>query len=852
MRDYYFSRKPLNSFRRQPESRGSRHSVRFKFGVFAGIFLAVMIIELALSASAETIKLGSRLDIPLPGRPYWVASGDFNGDGLGDLAVTLYSEMTLLVKLATGEEGVYEDTRYQMLSVASGVWTRDLDEDGDIDIIVAGTGASGLTFLFNSGDGTFMEDVMLPLSASVGALAITENYGDGSVGLVIAAGWGSGAHLLSHRLAADRSFQLLDSIPLTRNVTDMALYDFDGDHDSDLILVQPLLQRLIVLSNIGNGAFTQDTIIQVSGNPNSVVVGDLDTDSDLDFAVVCSNSNLLIAFLRTSEGSFETMTLSLADSDPNHVIALDLDSDLDLDMVITHKAASMLSIWMNGGSSNFARLASLPTGENPYRTAVANLSRSGGIDLVCANINSNTLSIFTATSGRGYPASLSGKFPGVCRSMCTADFDGDGFSDVAVGSVLSEWESRIVVLKQTAQSLDSIYGLVRGADLVNMAAADMDSDGDVDLLSTHYYNEVFVHKNRGDGTFAAPTMFVTGLSPTSLEVCDFNRDGDPDVFVGNAVPAHSGGFKYFENNGVGGLLPAKLIPFEYPCNAVAKGDFDADGDTDILAAGGAIDSIYFVANDGNDSFVVEHASLSYFEVISLTSSDFDGDGDPDVAVLDTSGTTLLLLTNNGFGQFAFDQTLLVAGVAHSISSGDLDNDGDFDLVTTNEFMDCVSIYSNDGDAHFEKSVEFGTRLGPIAIQLQDVDKDGDVDIAVLNRQSSTVEFIANLTGILTGVEPGVEPGVRRLSILGQNFPNPFNQSTKIRFTTSARSDFELVIYNMLGQSVRVLGRGEIGAGEHTFSWDGTQSSGEPAASGIYLYVLRTSCCQESQKMLLLK
>jgi hypothetical protein len=90
--------------------------------------------------------------------------------------------------------------------------------------------------------------------------------------------------------------------------------------------------------------------------------------------------------------------------------------------------------------------------------------------------------------------------------------------------------------------------------------------------------------------------------------------------------------------------------------------------------------------------------------------------------------------------------------------------------------------------------------------------------------------------------------------LYQNFPNPFNPETTIRFEvgTASGSTVALDIYNVLGQHVRQLARTELSAGSYDVVWDGTDNNGRRVASGLYLYRLRVGEEIETKKMVLLK
>ncbi len=91
----------------------------------------------------------------------------------------------------------------------------------------------------------------------------------------------------------------------------------------------------------------------------------------------------------------------------------------------------------------------------------------------------------------------------------------------------------------------------------------------------------------------------------------------------------------------------------------------------------------------------------------------------------------------------------------------------------------------------------------------------------------------------------------------QNFPNPFNPSTKIEFAIPVQSEVQLNIYNILGQKVKTLFEGELQAGNHNFTWNADDTNGKKLSSGIYFYELKATGnngtdFQNTKKMLLLK
>ena len=88
--------------------------------------------------------------------------------------------------------------------------------------------------------------------------------------------------------------------------------------------------------------------------------------------------------------------------------------------------------------------------------------------------------------------------------------------------------------------------------------------------------------------------------------------------------------------------------------------------------------------------------------------------------------------------------------------------------------------------------------------------------------------------------------------LHENYPNPFNPTTTLRFDLPQVSDLTLTIYNMLGQKVRTFNYQNTSAGYHSVTWDAANDLGQQVGAGVYLYQLQTKDFVKTRKMVLLK
>ncbi len=110
-----------------------------------------------------------------------------------------------------------------------------------------------------------------------------------------------------------------------------------------------------------------------------------------------------------------------------------------------------------------------------------------------------------------------------------------------------------------------------------------------------------------------------------------------------------------------------------------------------------------------------------------------------------------------------------------------------------------------------------------------------------------IEKISNTTAV-----KGAITNTPHIFDLSNNYPNPFNPSTKIAYSVPKDGMVSLVIYNVLGQRVRTLANGPMSAGQYSITWDGRSDAGSVLSSGVYFYRLQAGEMAIVKKMLLLK
>ena len=146
----------------------------------------------------------------------------------------------------------------------------------------------------------------------------------------------------------------------------------------------------------------------------------------------------------------------------------------------------------------------------------------------------------------------------------------------------------------------------------------------------------------------------------------------------------------------------------------------------------------------------------------------------------------------------------------------------------------------------------------------DLVSDGEVALSLVFRPTTEIEN--TVIEITDNQTYDSESGFNRLALpapvqvqtrpevfsLANNYPNPFNPATTIKYALPQAADVELTVYNVLGQPVRTLIAEHQNAGRYVVEWDATNDSGHSLSSGMYFYRLEAGGDLEVKKMLLLK
>lgn len=291
-------------------------------------------------------------------------------------------------------------------------------------------------------------------------------------------------------------------------------------------------------------------------------------------------------------------------------------------------------------------------------------------------------------------------------SLAWGDYDGDGDLDLAIAG-LSSAGRLLTIYRNDNGTFSDIVASLAGFSNCSIAWADYDNDGDLDLSvtglrsyskSTSTYRSSVIYRN-DDGAFASAVTLI-GLQDSAIAWADRDCDGDLDPAICGYSGSTAYTYVYWNSNGSLGSVSTNVIAVGYGC--VAWDDFNNDGYPDLAIAGesasGPVTEIYNTAENTYGTLTQsEYASLTGVSHGAVAWGDFDNDGDSDLAVAGASPDPVALIYQNNDGTFSAIDAAPTGVENASLAWGDYDGDGDLDLVISGESDGTAStiIYRND-------------------------------------------------------------------------------------------------------------------------------------------------------------
>lgn len=455
---------------------------------------------------------------------------------------------------------------------------------------------------------------------------------------------------------------------------------------------------------------------------------DMDLDGDLDMILSSSDDKPLYLTNTGSQSApkfsiIDDLFSSIAQIDAEIAVAHDIDGDGDFDIICG--GFTGLTLYKNNGnaiSASFSKVDSfftdLSTGRNPVPD-FGDLDNDGDLDLVIGMSESGVVKIYTNT--------------------------GDSSSAIFLES------------NTTTVADVGLYAYP--------VLADLDNDGDLDIISGRDGYGFYYYKNTGSinaPVWSDASSVFTGLGTStyfnSPAIIDINNDGKKDLIYGS----YSGPLNYFKNTGTSSTPKwtenTSLFGGSIDIGSASTPtfiDLDHDGDLDMLTGTqmGDIQSYYNTGTKSNPTFEfnIVHTNLKHSIYSFVSLAETNNDNSYDALVGDVSGN-IYYHTGSGNGFVSSSSALNLANVGAWSAPRfiDMDNDGDQDIVAGNEDGYLV-FFDNLGSenqplwsevSNYFDSLDIGNNAAPA---FADLDFDGDYDL-LAGDMSRKVRYFENVEG----------------------------------------------------------------------------------------------------------
>lgn len=726
--------------------------------------------------------------------PYDGVTGDFNADGVPDLATVcfLVGSPHFSVLFGDGKGGYLPHVTYEMVLESAGVAALDWNNDGDLDLAISDTDR------FFGG----------------GTISIWDNDGGGA---------------FTHFAA----FLTGDSGP-----AGVVAADFDGDgwvdlataHDANIVCNN----GVSIMRNVEGSAFALEQFVTLASCTAEIDAGDVDGDGDIDL-VVGHRSNRWSLVINGdagfTDGGFTPGIPSgnLPDNPTIHLSDVDLDGDLDV--FYSHQDSGGISqgavgLWRNDGTGTLA-------GFGPAETLSFGLEHPGSVDVTTGDVTGDGWpDVFAicgvptganrywflfesdGTGGFGEPRKF--RCGHRANSVHLSDLDVDGDLDA---TIVGAWSLEACVYLNEPETifvqpeaLDFASPAIAPAFTINVEAADLDADGDLDLVSGFRSDfsgshGLTVRRNNGDGTFGPRETYPEPLYPVRVKVVDMDGDGDQDLLYfdastrfilrlndgagnfGPRLPKHqfsiaaqsneihaadvdgdgdldvgmNTGFFFRVSKNLGGTsfaAPYVAADLDLFTQTFAFGDYNEDGVLDLLTdAGSQVAAILLSLGDGTGDFGPPTSiSTGERDVHSIGVADLDHDGHLDLTALyDRTPKGMTVRLGNGDGTFQPRQDYETSFFFNEYTpSGttaiiDVDGDGFEDLLFANTFAQDFSYWRNQGDGTFEPQVRCGVGHDAHDLAVGDFNGDGAVDVAIATQTDADGQGFRAAVVIIDGL-----------------------------------------------------------------------------------------------------
>lgn len=287
----------------------------------------------------------------------------------------------------------------------------------------------------------------------------------------------------------------------------------------------------------------------------------------------------------------------------------------------------------------------------------------------------------------------------------------------------------------------------------DLQVEDQNNDGLLDIIGGGIFgssHEIYWIQNLGSGNFGSrQTIDNLSNNPSAVYVEDLDLDGDLDVIAGFRF-GNSFYLKWYDYQGSGNFIPGSNIStfISSGVNDIKTDYIDNDTLPDIVCSGAYsnFNTTYWLRNLGGGNFASPSTMIFNCNGLSFDTGDFDSDGDIDVVSLCDLSDEIVWSSNSGTGSFSNDVVLTTSFESgEKVHVADFNNDNKKDIIYVSSDFDKIALFENLGGT-FSSEILISTpsSSNPSGITVVDIDLDGKEDVIVTSSRDDEISSYLNL------------------------------------------------------------------------------------------------------------
>lgn len=622
------------------------------------------------------------------------------------------------------------------------VYPADADGDGDTDLFVYNNNFEEIAYWVNQG-GVFTSKKTIENKRNLKALHAIDLNEDGYVDLLASHASFNELYFWSNHEEGFSEGSLIYTSPST--IFQINTGDVDNDGDSDILL---LANSIIWLENTEDNSFVEHIIEERFLGRQTISLVDLDKNGSNE--IITAGDGGVILYIYNANSTFTKKFISSSNDKHNMVKAHDMDNDGDLDIVAANSRGYIqdqnFKWFENNGELDFTGRVFTSLRGIPIRDfSILHIDNDSLPDVFVMTDQEPNVFWLENRINENQLASKNSIFEKICnvtlgsgsnQILKNADLDQDGDQDIIMvhegREFFSWWENQN---GGTFFEHQISSGLPSANDLI---VIDMNMDGELDFLVSSDNGgkgDVPMLYEKQEHLYRRYEMSCGTEEPFIIRATDFNQDGLTDVFVGYSFAWR---IHYLKNQG-GNIFSDRYFDSYNPSDpGLITEDLNNDGNEEVIFVTRYPRRLQ--AFEYNEGEIVEHIILEEGlpPLDEIQSIDFNGDGLTDIIGINSESNEVFVLLNNGdfeFSQFN-DSIPIPEGIdgIYDTEYSDINGDNFIDLFSVVEkdgenFIVLLINKSNQEFIEYEVSEGFANRNSKISIG--DIDGDGNIDLATL-------------------------------------------------------------------------------------------------------------------------